>query len=50
MRFSKAKCQLLHFGHNPTLRYKLGEEWLESFSAGKELVLLADSWLNMHQQ
>ena len=29
---------------------RLGEEWLESCSAGKELVVLVDSWLNMSQQ
>ncbi|KAK4826203.1 hypothetical protein QYF61_006147 [Mycteria americana] len=50
MRFNKAKCKVLHLGHNPMQCYTLGEEWLESCQVEKNLGVLVDNWLNMSQQ
>ena len=51
MSFNRAKCQVLHFGHNnPGNPTGLGEEWLESCLMERDLGVLTDSQLNRNQQ
>ncbi|GAB0192526.1 hypothetical protein GRJ2_001717900 [Grus japonensis] len=47
MKFSKAKCKVLHVGwRNPEHNYRLSEEWIESSPEEKDLGLLGDKKLN----
>ena len=47
MKFSKAKCKVLHLGQdNPKDRYRLIGEWLESSPEEKDLVMSVDERLS----
>jgi len=44
MKFSKTKCQLLHFSDNNLIDcYRLGAEWMEDCAGEKDLRVLVDA-------
>ena len=51
MKFSKAKCKVLHMGWgNPKHKYRLVREWTESNTVEKDFGVLVDKKLNMTWQ
>jgi len=50
-KVDNTKLPVLHLGHNmPMQHYRLGEEWLESCPAEKDLAVVVNSRLSMRHQ
>ena len=51
LKFSKAKCKVLHFGQGDyQYEHRLGDEWMENSPVEKDLRILVDEKLDMSQQ
>ncbi|GAB0192662.1 hypothetical protein GRJ2_001731500 [Grus japonensis] len=51
MKFNEAKCKVLHVGQgNPQCQYRLGDEWIKSNLAEKDVVALVGGKLDMTRQ
>jgi len=51
MRFNKGKCQVLHLSQSSVdNKYRLGDKWLESSSADRDLGALVNSKFHVSHQ